>query len=95
MVLVAGRVSEREGKMQKKTPFSNELPAYLAELKQIRLLLLNDVPFPVARRMVEKYLRQHPGVVWPDEMAEELGMDYRIVLKVVNKLLNERKVECA
>jgi predicted transcriptional regulator len=46
-----------------------------------------------ARRAVERYLKKHPGAVWPDEMAEELGIDYRLVLAVVRKLLAEKKVE--
>jgi len=38
-------------------------------------------------------LRITPGVVWPDEMAEELGIDYRIVLSAVQDLLKEGKAE--
>lgn len=66
---------------------------YAAKAGVVRLLTLDDVPLPAARRAVERYLKQHPGVVWPDEMAEKLGIDYRIVLNVVNQLLSERKVE--
>jgi len=58
-----------------------------------KLVNLRDVPMPEARRAVERYLKKHPGAVWPDEMAEELGIDYRIVLAVVRELLAERKVE--
>jgi len=38
-------------------------------------------------------LKTHSGAVWPDEMAEELGIDYRIVLAVVRQLLQEGKAE--
>lgn len=58
-----------------------------------RLVSLRDVPVPEARRAVEKYLKRHQGAVWPDEMAEQLGIDYRIVLVVVRELLEEGKVE--
>jgi len=66
---------------------------YVEKLKAGKLLNLRDVPIEQARREVENYLRNHPGMVWPDEMAEELGIDYRIVLSVVRDLLKEGKVE--
>jgi len=66
---------------------------YTEKLKAGKLLNLRDVPLEQARREVENYLRSHPGMVWPDEMAEELGIDYRIVLSVVRDLLKEGKVE--
>jgi hypothetical protein len=59
----------------------------------VKLVNLRDVPMSEARRAVERYLKKHPGAVWPDEMAEELGIDYRLVLAVVRKLLAEKKVE--
>jgi len=39
------------------------------------------------------YLKRHPRVVWPDEMAEDLGIDYRLVLKVIRQLTGEGRVE--
>jgi predicted transcriptional regulator len=59
----------------------------------MKLVNLRDVPMSEARRAVERYLKNHNGVVWPDEMAEELGIDYRIVLAVVGELVAERRVE--
>jgi len=58
-----------------------------------KLLNLRTVPLEQARQEVEDYLKSHPGVVWPDEMAEELGIDYRIVLSVVQNLLKEERIE--
>ena len=66
---------------------------YADKLNAGRLLNLKEVPLEQARREVEDYLKGHPGIVWPDEMAEELGIDYRIVLSVVQDLLEEGKVE--
>ena len=66
---------------------------YVDRLDAGRLLNLKEIPLEQARREVEDYLRGHPGVVWPDEMAEALGIDYRIVLSVVQDLLKEGKVE--
>ena len=66
---------------------------YAAKMGASKLLNLREVPFQEARRTVERYLKLHPGVVWPDEMAEELGLDYRLVLEVVKDLLKEKKIE--
>jgi len=40
---------------------------------------------------VEKYLKNHPGLVWPDEMAEEHKIEYRILLSVVQDLLEREE----
>jgi hypothetical protein len=66
---------------------------YAEKAGSIKLLSLRDMPPKQARKEVEDYLRSHPGVVWPDEMAEELGIDYRTVLRVVQELLREGKAE--
>ena len=67
---------------------------YIDRLDAGKLLSLRAIPIEQARVEVEKYLESHVGVVWPDEMAEELGIDYRIVLQVVQALINEgRAVE--
>jgi len=58
-----------------------------------RLVNLREVPISEARRAVQRYLKTQTGAVWPDEMAEELGIDYRIVLTVVRQLVEEGKAE--
>jgi len=58
-----------------------------------KLVNLRVVPMSEARRAVERYLKKQAGAVWPDEMAEELGIDYRTVLAVVRELLAEGNVE--
>jgi hypothetical protein len=66
---------------------------YVTKVGAGRLLNLREVPLQDARRAVERFLKSHPAAVWPDEMAEELGLDYRLVLEVVKDLLIEKKVE--
>jgi len=66
---------------------------YADELGSSKLIIFRDVSMAQARREIIDYLKKHPGVVWPDEMAEELGTDYRLVLQVVRQLMDERKVE--
>jgi Arc/MetJ-type ribon-helix-helix transcriptional regulator len=66
---------------------------YTAKSGAIRLLNLREVSVQDARRAVERYLKSRHGIVWPDEMAEELGLDYRVVLRVVQDLQRAGKVE--
>jgi len=63
------------------------------ELGSSSLVSFRDVSEAQARREIIDYLKTHPGIVWPDEMAEELGIDYRLVLQVVQQLTGEGKVE--
>ena len=66
---------------------------YMRKAGASKLMNLREVPMSEARRVVERYLKTHSSAVWPDEMAEDLGMDYRIVLAVVRQLLEEGKAE--
>jgi len=66
---------------------------YIGRLDAGKLLNLRPVPLEQAQEEVEDYLKSHIGVVWPDEMAEELGIDYRIVLSAVRNLLKEGRIE--
>jgi len=66
---------------------------YVDDVGSSKLVVFRDVSLAHARREVAEYLKKNPGVVWPDEMAEELGIDYRLVLRVVQQLTGEGKVE--
>jgi Arc/MetJ-type ribon-helix-helix transcriptional regulator len=66
---------------------------YVDDMGSSKLVVFRDVSPAQAEREVTEYLQKHPGVVWPDEMAEELGIDYRLVIKVVQQLTGEGKVE--
>ena len=65
----------------------------LRDTGMVRLVSFRDVSTDQALREVEEYLATHSGIVWPDEMAEELGIDYRLVLEAVNKLIERGKAE--
>jgi len=68
---------------------------YLEDLGSSKLLSFREISFTEARREIEEYLKTHLGVVWPDEMAEKLGIDYRLTLQIVQELLREGKAEVA
>jgi Arc/MetJ-type ribon-helix-helix transcriptional regulator len=66
---------------------------YANEMGSSRLVSFRDVSAAQAKKEIIDYLKEHPGVVWPDEMAEVLGIDYRLVLQVVQQLTGEGRVE--
>ncbi len=68
---------------------------YVSKAGANKVLNLRDVSISKAKGAVERYLKEHYGTVWPDEMAEDLGIDYRVVLTVLSQLLREKKVEYA
>ncbi len=66
---------------------------YVEETGSTKLISFRDVSLTQARKEVTEYLKRNAGIVWPDEMAEELGIDYRLVLQVVKELTQEGKLE--
>ena len=66
---------------------------FLRDLGMVKLLSFRDVSREQAMGEVKEYLTTHSGVIWPDEMAEELGIDYRLVLDVVKELIERGEVE--
>jgi transcription initiation factor IIE alpha subunit len=69
------------------------LNVFMTQSVSSKLAVFRDVSPAQAEREVIEHLEKHSGVFWPDEMAEELGIDYRLVLKVVQQLTGEGKVE--
>jgi len=67
----------------------------LRDMGMMKLISFRDVSRGQAFKEVKEYLTTHSGVVWPDEMAEELGIDYRLVLDIVNELIEKEEVEVA
>ncbi len=66
---------------------------YVEQTGSSKLIVSRDIPLFQARSEVTEYLRRKAGIIWPDEMAEELGIDYRLVLQVVKDLTGEGKLE--
>lgn len=65
----------------------------LKNMGMVKLISFRDVSREQALKEIREYLATHSGTIWPDELAEELGMDYRLVLDVVNELIERGEAE--
>jgi len=48
-----------------------------------------------AERMIEEYLKTHPGSNFASEIADGLGLEFDITFKTINKLLEEGRIKKA
>ena len=48
-----------------------------------------------AERMIEEYLKGHPGPNYSSEIADAQGLGYYITFKTVSKLLKEGRIKRA
>ena len=48
-----------------------------------------------AERMIEDYLKEHPGPNFASEIADALGLDFDVTFKTINKFLEDGRVRKA
>ena len=48
-----------------------------------------------AERMIENYLKEHPGPNFASEIADALGLDFGVIFKAINTLLEEGNIKKA
>jgi len=56
------------------------------------LVELKTIPLAEAKSKVLEYVRKHPGC-WTSDIVVDLGIDVDVVLRALEELKNERKVE--
>ena len=59
----------------------------LEEIKQVRVVEMQDVSADQASEMIDRYLMKKPGVHYVSELIEELGLEPRIAFEAVEKLV--------
>lgn len=65
------------------------------KLGTMEVVSVKEVTPQEAQRMIEEYLRQHPGPNFASEVADALGLEYDITFKTIHKLLEEGRVKKA
>ena len=65
----------------------------LERLGEAKILSIRDVSVKEAKRLIEEYLGQHQGSVYPSDIAEYYGLELETVFEAVKQLRAEGKVE--
>ena len=65
------------------------------KLGSMEIVSVKNVDAQEAERMIQDYLKEHPGPNFASEIANALGLDFSITFKAINKLLEEGQVKKA
>ncbi len=65
------------------------------KLGSMEVVSVKDVTAKEAERMIEDYLKSHPGPSFASEIADALGLDFDITFIIINKLLEKGRVKKA
>lgn len=59
---------------------------------RVRIVETREVTIEKAKKMIVKYMETN-DVIYPDDIADELGLDLKITIEAVNELIKEGKVK--
>jgi Arc/MetJ-type ribon-helix-helix transcriptional regulator len=65
------------------------------KLGSMEVVSIKKVEAQEAERMIEDYVKQHPGPNFASEIADALGLEFGITFKIINKLLQEGRIKKA
>jgi Arc/MetJ-type ribon-helix-helix transcriptional regulator len=65
------------------------------KLGTMEVISVKNVTAKEAERMIEDYLKEHPGPSFASEIADALGLEFGITFETINKLLKEGKIKKA
>jgi len=65
------------------------------KLGSMEVVSVKKVQAHEAERMIEHYLKEHPGPNFASEIADALGLDFGSTFKTINKLLDEGRIRKA
>ena len=60
------------------------------KLGSMEIISLRKVETEDAERMIENYLKEHPGHSFASEIADALGLEFDVTFKTIHKLLRRR-----
>jgi Arc/MetJ-type ribon-helix-helix transcriptional regulator len=65
------------------------------KLGSMEVVSVKKVEAHEAERMIENYLKEHPGPNFASEIADALGLEFGITFKTIDKLLEEGRIKKA
>ncbi|MGH9922085.1 MAG: hypothetical protein ACRD38_04985 [Nitrososphaerales archaeon] len=63
------------------------------KIRTLEVVSVRNVSIREANKMIMAYLKKHPGSHFASEIADQLGIDYGLAFKAVNKLLDSGKIK--
>ncbi len=99
--VVKGLVSEvLEEKLGKKfEPIDERLKSIEESIKEFspirKIVVLETITKEDAKERIKELIRQTDTEFYPDEIAEKLCIDFQLVMKIVNELIDEKEIEVA
>ncbi len=83
---------KKETKRLKK--IAKKLESVMNNSVNIKVIDVEDIPFEKAKKKIYEYYKTHENeAVYPDEVADELGLDLKVTIEAVEELLKEDRLE--
>ena len=58
------------------------------EVEKMKVIELRDVSVAEAERLIDRYMREHPGRLYVSDVAEELGIELRVAFQAAQRLID-------
>jgi Arc/MetJ-type ribon-helix-helix transcriptional regulator len=65
------------------------------KLGSMEVVSIKKVEQKEAERLIEDYLKEHPGANFASEIADALGLEFDLTFKTISKLLAEGRIKKA
>jgi Arc/MetJ-type ribon-helix-helix transcriptional regulator len=65
------------------------------KLGSMEVVCVKNVEAKEVERMIENYIKEHPGPTFASEIADALGLEFSVTFQIINKLLKEGKIKKA
>ncbi len=65
----------------------------LERIGETEILSIRETSVEKAKKLIEKYLDEHPGPVYPSDIADHYGLELEPVFEAVKQLKAERKIK--
>jgi len=65
----------------------------LERLGETEMLSVKDTSVREARKLIDEYLDQHQGPVYPSDIADHYGLELEPVFEAVKQMMTEGKVK--
>jgi len=62
------------------------------KLESVEVVGIKEITPPKAKKLIEEYLKKHPGPSFASEIADNLGLDYSLAFRTIQKLLEEGRI---